>query len=121
MCRKMGVTGENISEGLIFIASIMAISVISVMFLLIRDKRKLADKGNIYVVKAYIMSIRQGRNVRVAVLAYYDYLQGKCVSVQPSLNAGDIAWLQQWGNFVNILVAEKNGKVKYIDWNREAH
>lgn len=97
----------------------LAIPIIGVIFLLLRDNRKFADRSNIYIVQAYIMSIRRGRNVKVAVLAYYDYLQGKCVSVQPSLNAGDAAWLQR-GNFVNILVAEKNGKVKYVDLNRGA-
>lgn len=109
------IVGERIAEGLLVMAAFIALCVMATVLLLWKDNRKLARDKDVYVVKAYVMSIKQGRSVRTATLAYYDDLQNKCVSANVTLDGKDISHLQNGGQFVDILVAEKGNKVKYID------
>lgn len=113
------IVGESVAEGLLFLAILLAIFVAATVLLLWRDNRKLARDKDIYVLKAYLMAIKQNRSVRTAIFAYYDDLQNKCVSVDVTLDGKDINMLQNGhSSFVDILVAEKNNKVKYVDLKR---
>ena len=56
--------------------------------------------------------------MKIAIFAYYDDLQDKCVSVRMNLDGKDISQLQKGGQFTDILVAEKGNKINYIDLKR---
>lgn len=112
------IVGEQIAGGLLLLAAFIAIFVVATVLLLWKDSRKLARDKDIYVLKAYLMGVKQGRSVRTAIFAYYDDLQDKCVSVNVTLDGKDISHLQRGGQFVDILVAEKNNKLKFVDLKR---
>lgn len=112
------IVGERIAGALLLLAAFIAIFVVAAVLLLWRDNRRLAGDKDIYVLKAYVMDIKQGRNMKIAIFAYYDDLQKKCVSVRMNLDGKDISRLQKGGQFTDILVAEKGNKVKYIDLKR---
>ena len=112
------IMGEEIVEVLLLLASFIAIFLLATVFLLWRDNLRLSKDKDVYELKAYVMSIKQGRSVRTATLAYYDDLQDKCLSANVTLDGKDISRLQNGGQFVDILVAEKKNKVKYVDLKR---
>ena len=112
------IVGEQIAEALLVLATFIAIFVVAAVLLLWRDNRRLAGDKDIYVLKAYVMDIKRGSNMKIAIFAYYDDLQDKCVSVRMNLDGKDISQLQKGGQFTDILVAEKRNKVKYIDLKR---
>ncbi|MBQ9984084.1 MAG: hypothetical protein IJP29_05795 [Lachnospiraceae bacterium] len=112
------IVGEQIAGGLLLLAAFIAIFVVATVLLLWRDNRKLARDKDVYVLKAYLMGVKQGHNVRTAFFAYYDDLQDKCVSVNVTLDGKDVSQLQRGGQFVDVLVAEKKNKVKFVDLKR---
>ncbi len=109
------VMGENAGASILLLVIFIAIFILSAILLLLRDNYKFASSNNIYVIKAYVIKVYQSRSYQTAVLAYYDYLQNKCISVKPTLDNNAAYQLhRQSGSFIDILVTEKKNKVKFL-------
>lgn len=113
------VLGDNVFQAILVFVIFIACVLVATVLLLLQDNRRFSAKGDLYVVKAYISNVREARSVRVAVLTYYDYVCNKCVTVQPTLDGKDMYLVRgRQGTFVDVIIAEKKNKVKYVDLKR---
>lgn len=87
---------------------------IAIALLVIGDMTKVSSKKQLYVVKAYCVYRIYGRTASMG-LAYYNFMTAqyelKSVSMSASAQKKDVTS----GSFVEVLVEQKNDKLKVID------